>query len=126
MHMSKRKQDVLSVLPDLMREIREATHISQTELAQKLGLSRQYIAQWEKGQSTPSREQLSQWVKMLHQEIQRLVASGRVMDKAIILVERNPYVHAGKAIAVEFKREIKTPELGNLERGEHSIRRKRI
>jgi transcriptional regulator with XRE-family HTH domain len=81
--MTTKKLDALSMLPAIMKEIRKATGTTLAEAATSLKVSRQYVAQWENGQSTPSKEQLEQWLALVSQEIRRL----RTYDKIRELVE---------------------------------------
>ena len=41
------------ILPKQIRKFRENLHLSQEELAEKCGVSRQAVAKWERGESTP-------------------------------------------------------------------------
>ena len=69
MRSTQNKQDALSMLPTIMKRIREAVGSTQYGVAVLLGVSRQLLAQWETGESTPSKEQLSNWLDMMCQDI---------------------------------------------------------
>ena len=60
--MRKRKRDAVEMLPHILRSVREAVGGTQVDLADKLGISRQLIAQWETGRVTPNTQQLEEWL----------------------------------------------------------------
>lgn len=84
--MKKRKKEAIDLLPYMLKSIREVVGIPQTELAQTLGISRQLMAQWESGRTTPSKEQLSEWLKWILREIDFLRGYDKVTRSLIDLL----------------------------------------
>ena len=46
------------MIPDNIRKLRKKNHMSQDELAEKLGVSRQSVSLWENGQTQPTIENI--------------------------------------------------------------------
>lgn len=52
-------------LNELLRRLRETLHITQAELAKKIGVSRQQLVNWELGLAYPSDKHFEVWKKVL-------------------------------------------------------------
>ena len=46
--------DVSTITPDEIREIRRSLEFSQAELAERMGLTRDAVANWENGRNRPN------------------------------------------------------------------------
>lgn len=53
---------------DRMRAWREARGLSASEVARKLGVTRQAVSAWERGAYKPSHASLAEWCKLLRVE----------------------------------------------------------
>ena len=58
-----------------MFELRKKEGLSQEELAEKVGVSRQTISKWEMGQSTPEMEKLVNLSKLFNLSLDELVGN---------------------------------------------------
>ena len=52
------KKGCVYMIPDNIRKLRKKNHMSQDELAEKLGVSRQSVSLWENGQTQPTIENI--------------------------------------------------------------------
>ena len=52
------KKGCAYMIPDNIRKLRKKNHMSQDELAEKLGVSRQSVSLWENGQTQPTIENI--------------------------------------------------------------------
>ena len=59
-------------LPVILKGIRKSLRLTQLELSQSSGLSRQTINYYETGRSVPSPESIDLWLKAINREIKRL------------------------------------------------------
>lgn len=57
---------------DNIRELRQKQGLSQQQLADKLGVSQQAVAQWENGERKPRTEKLQLLAEILHCTIDEL------------------------------------------------------
>lgn len=71
-----------------LKSLRKQSHINQTELAQKLNVSRQTISSWETGRNTPDAATLIRIADFYHVSLDQLVSHRKHLDKTrkIILV----------------------------------------
>ena len=65
----EKREDVISILPTLLRTIREALGLSQEMIAEKSGVTRQLVSRWECGHSLPSKEHLDSWLSVMETQI---------------------------------------------------------
>ena len=68
-----RKEFLMHTMIERLIECRKAAGLSQTELAEKLGLSRQTISKWETGSVIPAAENLSALAKLYNVSLDWLV-----------------------------------------------------
>ena len=61
------KSSLARIIPERLREAREARGLTTQALAERIGVSRQAVAQYEVGQSTPSAETMSKVFVVLNQ-----------------------------------------------------------
>ncbi len=54
---------------DNLKSIRQEKHISQEELAETFGVSRQAISKWEQGSGYPEMKKLQKLLKMVYQHM---------------------------------------------------------
>ena len=61
------------MIGEKIAELRKQNNMSQEELAEKLGISRQSVSKWESGQSLPDIEKLPVLSDLFHVSIDYLV-----------------------------------------------------
>ncbi len=85
-------------LADKLKEARKNAGLTQTELAEKLCVSRQAVTKWETGAGIPDVENLKMLAKVLNVSIDFLLDDEDVLDKTIIREQINldDYVKEGK------------------------------
>lgn len=85
-------------LADKLKEARKNAGLTQTELAEKLCVSRQAITKWETGKGIPDVENLRLISKVLNVSIDFLLDDEEVLDKTVIKEQINldDYVKEGK------------------------------
>lgn len=85
-------------LADKLKEARKNAGLTQTELAEKLCVSRQAITKWETGKGIPDVENLRAVSKVLDVSIDFLLDDEEVLDKTVIKEQINldDYVKEGK------------------------------
>ena len=88
--MRKRKADVLGLLPIVLRWIREAVGLTQSQLARDMDISRQLVAQWESGETTPTKELLIGWLDSILRGIGNLRNYDETMKTISNMITRNP------------------------------------
>lgn len=59
-------------LSENIRQKRKASGLSQEQLAEQMGVSRQAVTKWESGQSAPSTENLIRLSKLLNTTVEQL------------------------------------------------------
>lgn len=69
-------------LREKMIFLRERAELSQTELAEKVGLSRQAISRWESGENVPSRENMKALAAVYHVSMDWLCNDGAGIEEA--------------------------------------------
>jgi len=57
--------DYVTKIALLLKTIRELKGISQESLAERMGVSRQIISMWERGDVIPSKDNLDKWIDTL-------------------------------------------------------------
>lgn len=77
-------------LSENLKEIRKRNSLSQEQLAEKLGVSRQAVSKWESGQSYPEMDKMLLICKLFNFNIDEL------MNKNIIDVDENNQVKANR------------------------------
>jgi len=70
-------------LPENLRRIRRENNLSQEQLAEKLGVSRQAVSKWESGQSYPEMDKMLLICKLFNYDIDEL------MNENIVEVSEN-------------------------------------
>ena len=60
-------------LPDNLKRIRKDNNLSQEQLAEKLGVSRQAVSKWESGQSYPEMDKVLMICKLFNYNIDELM-----------------------------------------------------
>ena len=88
--MRKRKADVLGLLPVLLRWIREAVDLTQGQLARELEVSRQLVAQWESGKTTPTKGLLLRWLDRVLREIGSLRTYDETVKTISHMITKKP------------------------------------
>ena len=85
-------------LADKLKEARKNAGLSQTELAEKLCVSRQAVTKWETGKGIPDVENLKVLSQVLDVSIDYLLDEGEALEKTIIKeqINLNNYVKEGK------------------------------
>lgn len=71
---------------------RKKCNISQEELAEKIGVSRQTISRWEKGQTTPDSLMLKQVAKVFGVTVEELLGEDRPDEKENVLNQNNDLI----------------------------------
>ena len=74
-------------LPEKIYELRKASHLSQEQLAEKIGVSRQSISKWESGESSPELERVVALSQVFHVTTDSLLKSNET-DELMIRTER--------------------------------------
>lgn len=74
-------------LPEKIYELRKASHLSQEQLAEKIGVSRQSISKWESGESLPELERIVALSQVFNVTTDYLLKSNET-DELIIRTER--------------------------------------
>lgn len=74
-------------LPEKIYELRKANNLSQEQLAEKLGVSRQSISKWESGESSPECERLAALSQVFHVSTDYLLKDTEA-DELTIRTER--------------------------------------
>ena len=104
----------MDMLGENIRHNRKLNQISQQELAQQLGVSRQRISAWENNQSQPSPEQLSALAALLHVSTEALSAVSSEEaggnDDQLIFVPAQPANFSVSQPAVTFAPEKPVPK----------------
>ena len=67
------KRTVPISLPENLRRIRKENNLSQEQLAEKLGVSRQAVSKWESGQSYPEMDKVLQICKTFNFNMDELM-----------------------------------------------------
>ena len=80
-----------------IRELRDARHESQTELAEAIGVTRSAICQWENGRTTPSIKNLREIAEHYEVSVDEL-SEGRNCNLEIDPIKEN-MIHSAMAIA---------------------------
>ena len=85
-------------LADKLKEARKNTGLTQTELAEKLCVSRQAITKWETGKGIPDVDNLRMISKVLNVSIDFLLDDEETLDKTVIKEQicLDDYVKEGK------------------------------
>ena len=85
-------------LADKLKEARKNAGLSQTELAEKLCVSRQAVTKWETGKGIPDVENLKVLSQVLDVSIDYLLDEGEALEKTVIKeqINLNDYVKEGK------------------------------
>ena len=85
-------------LADKLKEARKNAGLSQTELAEKLCVSRQAVTKWETGKGIPDVENLKVLSQVLDVSIDYLLDEGEALEKTLIKeqINLNDYVKEGK------------------------------
>ena len=85
-------------LADKLKEARKSAGLTQTELAEKICVSRQAVTKWETGAGIPDVENLKVLAKVLNVSIDFLLDDEDVLDKTTIREQINldDYVKEGK------------------------------
>ena len=65
--------------------LRKEKNISQTELATRLGVSRQAVSKWEQGSSSPDTGKLIQLAELFDTEVEYLATGIRPEPKSVVL-----------------------------------------
>ena len=65
--------------------LRKEKNISQTELAARLGVSRQAVSKWEQGSSSPDTGKLIQLAELFDTEVEYLATGIRPEPKSVVL-----------------------------------------
>ncbi|MBQ8354035.1 MAG: helix-turn-helix transcriptional regulator [Oscillospiraceae bacterium] len=65
--------------------LRKEKNISQTELATRLGVSRQAVSKWEQGSSSPDTSKLIQLAELFDTEVEYLATGIRPEPKSVVL-----------------------------------------
>lgn len=60
-------------LPENLKRIRKENNLSQEQLAEKLGVSRQAVSKWESGQSYPEMDKVLNICKLFNYNIDELL-----------------------------------------------------
>lgn len=76
-------------LADKLKEARKNAGLTQTELAEKLSVSRQAITKWESGKGIPDIENLRTISKVLEVSIDFLLDDEEKLDKTVIREQIN-------------------------------------
>ena len=69
-------------LYEKLYELRRASGMSQEELAEKLGVSRQAVSKWESGRSDPSTTNLIALAKLFGVEPEELLRAAEAKDES--------------------------------------------
>ena len=85
-------------LADKLKEARKNAGLTQTELAEKLCVSRQAVTKWEAGNGIPDVDNLKVISKVLNVSIDFLLDEGAALEKTVIKepINLNDYVKEGK------------------------------
>ena len=70
------------ILGDKLYQLRKDKGISQEELADKLGVSRQAISKWERGEALPDTDNLISIAKLYEVSLDQLVGNTNVVQEA--------------------------------------------
>lgn len=63
---------------DKLPKLRKSNNLSQEQLADRLGVSRQAVSKWESGQSHPDMEKMNEMCKILNCTLEDLLADGTI------------------------------------------------
>jgi len=75
-----------------IQKYREASHLTQEQLGKKVGVTRQTISAWERGDTTPTVAQLFALAKVLGVEPDLLLGGGETADFVLLFRADNPEV----------------------------------
>ena len=89
-------------------ELRKAHNLSQEELAEKLGVSRQAVSKWERSESSPDTDNLIQLAVLYNISLDELLNGKEAMS----LIEDSPKVEEENNV-VEISEHIKVIIKGN-------------
>ena len=81
-------------LADNLKKIRKDNNLSQEQLAEKLGVSRQSVSKWESGQSYPEMDKVLQLCKLFKLNINELINENisDVVEKKAVNRISNKYI----------------------------------
>jgi DNA-binding transcriptional regulator YiaG len=91
---------IFAAEPDLPRQLRESSRLSQSQIAAGLGVTPQAIAQWESGTRTPSGDLAAKLMAVL------IAASTAATGRDISGELEARYPPRGYSIALEARREV--------------------
>lgn len=78
------------MLSDKIKDLRKGNNMSQDELAEKLGVSRQSISLWETGQTQPTLDNIIGMAKIFD------VSTDTILDNTDTTPPHNPYLKMRK------------------------------
>ena len=81
-------------------QLRKEYHLSQEELAEKIGISRQAVSKWERAESSPDTDNLILLSQLYHMSIDELLKTDAVKDNTNVDTVSN--VSSRNANATEF------------------------
>lgn len=91
-----------------LKSLRKEKHFSQEELAEKIGVSRQAIAKWERGESVPDIENCIALADLFDVTVDTLVRSFAEEDKKTVITPKGKHVFG--MVQVNDKGQITIPK----------------
>ena len=79
------------MLGEKIAELRKQNHMSQEELASRLGISRQSVSKWESGQSQPEIDKLLQLSELFHVSVDYLLKDSTLPSSEVLSSEKDVY-----------------------------------
>ena len=73
-------------------QLRKEHHLSQEELAEKIGISRQAVSKWERAESSPDTDNLIRLSKLYHISIDELLRTSDEEEPIISLCPQEPTI----------------------------------
>lgn len=97
---------------DRILELRQANNISQHQLSEALGISRQAVSKWENDQAAPDTINLIKLADVLNTEVEYLATGKKPVYTYPVLVDKIKTVEK----IVEVEKIVKVPETVTIER----------
>ena len=102
-------------------ELRKKMGLSQEELADKLGISRQAISKWERAEASPDTDNLICLAKIYGVSLDDLLKTDQPVEEVIRAVKEKENEQQEENVNITIEREIETKDHPSLSQILHSV-----